>query len=65
MFDGSASRDPNGLVVRYAWGFGDGAKGAGRKASHGFSTAGRFVVTLTVWDDSGVASSTRRTLTIR
>jgi serine protease len=52
-FDASASRDPDGTIVSYTWGFGDGKFGSGIFPSHTFTEVGIYTVTLTVTDDSG------------
>ncbi len=51
--DGSYSRAADGTIVKYAWEFGDGETGSGAQVSHIYKQTGRFVVTLTVTDDSG------------
>jgi PKD repeat protein len=51
--DASASTDANGVIVGYAWDFGDGAKSNGALASHTYASPGVYSVTLTVTDDSG------------
>lgn len=55
-FDASASRDPDGALVEHRWDFGDGQVASGAQASHAFDAPGRYVVTLTVRDDSGTSS---------
>ncbi len=57
-FDGSASHDPDGTVVRYDWSFGDGtsALNAGAKPTHVYAKAGTYTVTLTVTDDAGCSN---------
>ncbi len=57
-FDASASRDPDGDPLQFAWDFGDGKKAEGMKATHAFTTAGVWPVTLTVTDQKGSASTT-------
>jgi PKD repeat protein len=52
-FDGTASRDPDGSIVLYAWDFGDGTTATGATASHAYLTAGTFTARLTVTDDKG------------
>lgn len=61
--DGSASDDPDGDVVDYAWDFGDGATSAGPSptASHEYAGAGARTVTLTVTDNDNLTNSTTRT----
>lgn len=62
--DGSASSDPDGAIVRYAWDFGDGQSSALPAPSHIYSAAGTFPVTLTVTDNDGLASSHCLTITV-
>ncbi len=50
-FDASASYDPDGLVIRYDWDFGDGTTGSGPTPSHTYADAGGYTVTLTVTGD--------------
>jgi PKD repeat protein len=67
-FDASASRDPDGSVVRYLWDFdGNGtadAQSASPTASHSFAEAGSYTVRLTVVDDDGATASTTRTVSV-
>jgi hypothetical protein len=58
-FDGSASRDTDGTVVRYDWNFGDGtvASNAGPMPKHSYSAAGSYTVTLIVTDDVGCSTA--------
>jgi len=44
-------------ITSFAWSFGDGGTATGVTASHAFSLAGAFNVTLTVTNDRGVAAS--------
>jgi PKD repeat protein len=50
-FDGSASTDPDGTPLTYAWDFGDGNTGSGPTPSHTYTDCGPFTVTLVVTDD--------------
>jgi len=51
-FSGAAD-DPDGEVVRWVWGFGDGADATDREATHAFANNQSYAVTLTVEDDDG------------
>ncbi len=50
-FDGTASRDFDGVVNSYAWDFGDGGKGGGPNPTHVYADAGDYEVTLTITGD--------------
>jgi beta propeller repeat protein len=52
-FDGSGSYDPDGLIVKYEWSFGDGEQGLGKIASHTYMISGEYTVQLNVTDDYG------------
>ena len=52
-FDASASSSPNGLIVDYAWAFGDGTTGSGSVVSHAYAAKGIYEVTLEVRDETG------------
>ena len=52
-FDGSASYDPDGSIVGYAWDFGDGSTGSGARVTHAYPSAGNFSIRLTVTDNGG------------
>ena len=56
-FDGGGSSDPDGVIARYDWEFGDGATGTGRTTSHVYRKVGAYAVRLTVTDDSGTVRS--------
>jgi PKD repeat protein len=64
LFDATSSTDPNGQIVSYSWNFGDGATGSGRTASHAYTSARSYFVTLTVADAYGRAASATGTLTV-
>ncbi|MCP4696479.1 MAG: DUF1566 domain-containing protein, partial [Gammaproteobacteria bacterium] len=51
--DGSASTDPDGSIVAYAWTASDGQNASGSTTSFTFSTPGTYSITLEVTDDSG------------
>ena len=53
-FDGSMSYVPPGrTITTYEWNFGDGTTGTGVQPTHTYTTAGAYIVTLTVTDDLG------------
>ena len=56
IFDASQSRDPDGTIVQYLWDFGDGQAAEGALATHSYTSAGTYPVTLTVVDDHGSSS---------
>ena len=63
-FDASASSDPDGTIVSYAWSFGDGsATASGKTTTHTYSMAGDHVADLTVTDNRG--ASTRASQVIK
>lgn len=61
-FDGSASSDPDGDNLSFAWDFGDGATADGAIVNHTFNATGAsgnvsFNVTLTVTDRGGLSDT--------
>jgi PKD repeat protein len=63
-FDASASTDPGGTIVSYAWDFGDGTNGTGVAPSHVYPTGGTYDVTLTVTDDAGGTDTEQQQVTV-
>jgi PKD repeat protein len=63
-FSGSASSDPDGTIVSYAWTFGDGGTASGPSVSHTYTTAGTYKAYLTVTDDKGATGSDYVTITV-
>lgn len=58
-FDGSLSFDPQGLLVRYEWDFGDGTRAEGPKVTHVYRRNGVYIATLTVSDQFGARGQDR------
>lgn len=56
LFDASGSK-PLALIQEATWDFGDGSTGNGLRAQHVYSTAGEYVVSLTVRNGSETATS--------
>jgi PKD repeat protein len=63
-FDASASHDPDGSVVSYAWNFGDSGTGSGKLTSYTYYKSGTFNITLTVTDDRGGTGAQTKTITV-
>ena len=63
-FDASASADTDGEITSYDWDFGEGTTDSGKTAFHSYSTAGNYMVTLTVTDDDGATDSVSETIFI-
>jgi PKD repeat protein len=58
-FDASASSDPDGVIVRYDWDFGDGTvqEDGPAQVSHTYTTIGTFTATVTVTDNEGATDT--------
>ncbi len=61
IFDAARSYDPDGEVVKYVWDFGNGTVLEGKKVNYAYTAAGKYNVTLSVTDNSGVSNSTDET----
>ncbi len=59
LFDASPSSDPDGALVSYSWGFGDGQTQITPTASttHTYAAAGDYTVTLTVTNEAGCSTT--------
>ena len=65
-FDASGSSDPDGMIVDYAWDFGDdnGDSGSDPTTSHTYSTAGIYNVMLTVIDNENAMGTDNQSVTV-
>src|SRR5262249_12004534 len=59
-FDATASFDPQGRPLTYAWDFGDGASAVGVSVSHSYRTAGNYTLTVTVASPTGIRQVSKR-----
>jgi PKD repeat protein len=65
LFDASGSSSaPGNPIAGYSWNFGDGGRGTGMTASHSYTTAGTYVVTLTISDALGRTAQKSDSLTV-
>ena len=51
-------------LVAFDWDFGDGRTGSGITTTHAYTTAGSYIVVLTVTDDAGRTSTTTQSITV-
>jgi glucose/arabinose dehydrogenase len=64
--DASASSDPDGTIVTYAWDFGDSSPlGSGKVTSHAYPVAGTYVARLTVTDNESFTAGASKLVTIQ
>jgi PKD repeat protein len=63
-FNASASSDPDGTIVSYAWNFGDGNNGTGVITTHNYTVAGTYTVNLTVTDEDGLTDTFTTDVTV-
>jgi parallel beta-helix repeat protein len=63
-FDASSSSDPDGIVERYKWDFGDGNSAIGMVVNHTYSSAGKYNVTLTVTDNNFLTDTKAYNITV-
>ena len=62
--DASASFDPDGSELSFAWDFGDGTEGQGAKTTHAYSSVGTYTIVLTVSDASNAQSVLRHNVLV-
>ena len=58
------TEDPDGLIVRWEWDFGDGGTATDQNPMHTYSAAGSYVVTLTVFDEADNSSFAQKTVVV-
>ena len=56
------SQDPDGIIVAYAWYFGDAGRARTENAKHAYLRPGDYDVTLTVVDNDGLSGSCTKTV---
>ena len=64
QFNAATSSDPDGSISSYAWSFGDGTSGTGVSGWHRFTTAGTYLVTLTVTDNEGAQDAVSQSIIV-
>lgn len=62
--DGSASSDPDGRIIEYAWDFGDGERAWGQVVKKLYHRAGTFKIRLTVTDNQGASDLKVKTIRV-
>ena len=60
----SAATDPDGDQLLITWAFGDGTQGAGRNATHTYTTPGTYDATVTVRDAGGLTATDTVVVTV-
>jgi len=60
----SMATDSDGIIEKYSWNFGDGAKSSSPNPTHQYDNAGTYTVTLTVTDDDGKKDTITKKVTI-
>ncbi|MCA9011876.1 MAG: HYR domain-containing protein [Planctomycetaceae bacterium] len=63
-FDASASGDPDGDALSFAWVFGDGETAIGVTPSHVYADSGSYTVALTVSDQYGNSTTASQSIVI-
>ena len=56
---GSRDIDTGGRIVRVTWNFGDHHRATGSSVKHRYSRSGRYTITETVWDNTGMHTTRR------
>jgi len=58
------SSDPDGVIVRWSWDFGDGTTSTAQNPSHRYAAEGTYTVKLTVTDDDGLSDTAVGEITV-
>lgn len=58
------SSDMDGNITRWLWDFGEGSTSSDQNSTHQYDAEGTYIVTLTVWGDSGGTNTTYQKITI-
>ena len=65
-FSSEGSGDPDGVIISYAWDFGDGlGSSADANPTYTYTTVGSYIAILTVTDDGGLTASATLDITVR
>ncbi|AMM21989.1 hypothetical protein AX769_19865 [Frondihabitans sp. PAMC 28766] len=62
--DASGSAATGGTISSYAWTFGDGGTATGKTASHAYTAAGTYTVTLKVTDSNALTNTSTQSVTV-
>ncbi len=60
----NGSTDPDGSIVSYSWDFGNGQTAQGLASQVTYTTAGTYVITLTVKDNRGATATASETIVV-
>jgi hypothetical protein len=63
-FSSSASSDPDGNITSRAWSFGDASTSSSANPSKTYSSAGTYIVNLTVSDNNGEIDTVEKAITV-
>jgi len=64
IFNASSSYDPDGNITKYDWVFGDETNATGIIVNHSYSSAGNYIINLTVTDNEGVKDTAAKIITV-
>ena len=64
VFNASLAYDPDGNITNYEWIFGDETNATGIIANHSYSSAGVYIVNLTVTDNKGAKDTASKIITV-